>query len=168
MDPVIPDPVDPDPVDPVIPDPIIPDPVDPDPVDPEPVDPVIPDPTIPDIGQSDTPPITEHQFRPEVGSYLANNYAANTLFMTRLHDRLGETQYTDMLTGEKKVTSLWMRNVGAHTRFNDGSGQLKPASTAMCYKWEAIWHSGALTVLTVGILVQWQVMPTARTARSRP
>ncbi|KNL85190.1 autotransport protein MisL, partial [Salmonella enterica subsp. enterica serovar Livingstone] len=97
----------------------------PDPVDPEPVDPVIPDPTIPDIGQSDTPPITEHQFRPEVGSYLANNYAANTLFMTRLHDRLGETQYTDMLTGEKKVTSLWMRNVGAHTRFNDGSGQLK-------------------------------------------
>lgn len=124
-DPVIPDPVDPDPVDPVIPDPVIPDPVDPDPVDPEPVDPVIPDPTIPDIGQSDTPPITEHQFRPEVGSYLANNYAANTLFMTRLHDRLGETQYTDMLTGEKKVTSLWMRNVGAHTRFNDGSGQLK-------------------------------------------
>ncbi len=119
-DPVIPDPVDPDPVDPVIPDPVIPDPV-----DPEPVDPVIPDPTIPDIGQSDTPPITEHQFRPEVGSYLANNYAANTLFMTRLHDRLGETQYTDMLTGEKKVTSLWMRNVGAHTRFNDGSGQLK-------------------------------------------
>ncbi|SUG72918.1 autotransporter MisL [Salmonella enterica subsp. enterica] len=60
-----------------------------------------------------------------MGSYLANNYAANTLFMTRLHDRLGETQYTDMLTGEKKVTSLWMRNVGAHTRFNDGSGQLK-------------------------------------------
>ncbi|TQS52392.1 intestinal colonization autotransporter adhesin MisL, partial [Salmonella enterica subsp. enterica serovar Typhimurium] len=62
-DPVVPDPVDPDPVDPVIPDPVIPDPVDPDPVDPEPVDPVIPDPTIPDIGQSDTPPITEHQFR---------------------------------------------------------------------------------------------------------
>ncbi|WP_254498757.1 autotransporter outer membrane beta-barrel domain-containing protein, partial [Salmonella enterica] len=30
-----------------------------------------------------------------------------------------------MLTGEKKVTSQWMRNVGAHTRFNEGSGQLK-------------------------------------------
>ncbi|EAA3640787.1 TPA: intestinal colonization autotransporter adhesin MisL [Salmonella enterica subsp. enterica] len=119
------EPIIPDPVDPVIPDPVVPDPVDPDPVDPDPVDPVIPDPVIPDIGQSDTPPITEHQFRPEVGSYLANNYAANTLFMTRLHDRLGETQYTDMLTGEKKITSLWMRNVGAHTRFNDGSGQLK-------------------------------------------
>ena len=109
------DPVDP-PVDPVDP------PVDPvDPVDP-PVDPVIPpqDPVPPAA-----PPKSEHQYRPEFGSYLANSYAANTLFMTRLHDRLGETQYTDMLTGEQKVTSLWMRNVGGHTRFNDGSGQLK-------------------------------------------
>lgn len=109
------DPVDP-PVDPVDP------PVDPvDPVDP-PVDPVIPpqEPVPPAA-----PPKSEHQYRPEFGSYLANSYAANTLFMTRLHDRLGEMQYTDMLTGEQKVTSLWMRNVGGHTRFNDGSGQLK-------------------------------------------
>ena len=109
------DPVDP-PVDPVDP------PVDPvDPVDP-PVDPVIPpqEPVPPAA-----PPKSEHQYRPEFGSYLANSYAANTLFMTRLHDRLGETQYTDILTGEQKVTSLWMRNVGGHTRFRDGSGQLK-------------------------------------------
>ena len=109
------DPVDP-PVDPVDP------PVDPvDPVD-LPVDPVIPpqEPVPPAA-----PPKSEHQYRPEFGSYLANSYAANTLFMTRLHDRLGETQYTDMLTGEQKVTSLWMRNVGGHTRFKDGSGQLK-------------------------------------------
>lgn len=47
------------------------------------------------------------------------------MFITRLHDRLGETQYTDMLTGEEKVTSMWMRNVGGHNRFTDGSGQLK-------------------------------------------
>ena len=98
-------------------------PVDPpvDPVDP-PVDPVIPP-------QEPVPPAapaqSEHQYRPEFGSYQANSYAANTLFMTRLHDRLGETQYTDLLTGEQKVTSLWMRNVGGHTRFRDGSGQLK-------------------------------------------
>lgn len=106
-----------EPVDPPV------DPVDPpvDPVDP-PVDPVIPpqEPVPPAA-----PPKSEHQYRPEFGSYQANSYAANTLFMTRLHDRLGETQYTDLLTGEKKVTSLWMRNVGGHTRFNDGSGQLK-------------------------------------------
>ncbi|WP_213194395.1 intestinal colonization autotransporter adhesin MisL [Citrobacter portucalensis] len=138
-----PDPEDPDPVDP---DPV--DPIDPDPVDP--VDPIIPEPEEPVA-----PPVTEQQYRPEAGSYLANNYAANTLFMTRLHDRLGETQYVDMLTGEKKVTSLWMRNVGAHTRFKDGSGQLKTQSNSYVMQlggdlaqWSSDgldrWHLGAM------------------------
>ncbi|MDN0121600.1 autotransporter outer membrane beta-barrel domain-containing protein, partial [Yersinia frederiksenii] len=45
--------------------------------------------------------------RPESGAYSANLAAANTMFVTRLHDRLGETQYIDALTGEQKVTSLW-------------------------------------------------------------
>ncbi|TKU42281.1 autotransporter outer membrane beta-barrel domain-containing protein [Citrobacter sp. wls716] len=127
-----------------------PDPEDPDPVDPDPVDPIIPEPEIPVA-----PPVTEQQYRPEAGSYLANNYAANTLFMTRLHDRLGETQYIDMLTGEKKVTSMWMRNVGAHTRFKDGSGQLKTQSNSYVMQlggdlaqWSSDgldrWHLGAM------------------------
>ncbi|MCM8844992.1 intestinal colonization autotransporter adhesin MisL [Citrobacter cronae] len=143
VDPIDPDPVDPDPVDPIIPDPVDPDPIDP-------VDPVIPEPEEPHV-----PPVTEQQYRPEAGSYLANNYAANTLFMTRLHDRLGETQYVDMLTGEKKVTSLWMRNVGAHTRFKDGSGQLKTQSNSYVLQlggdlaqWSSDgldrWHIGAM------------------------
>ena len=141
--PAPPDPEDPDPVDP---DPV--DPIDPDPVDP--VDPIIPEPEEPVA-----PPVTEQQYRPEAGSYLANNYAANTLFMTRLHDRLGETQYVDMLTGEKKVTSLWMHNVGAHTRFKDGSGQLKTQSNSYVMQlggdlaqWSSDgldrWHLGAM------------------------
>ncbi|MDW2645417.1 autotransporter outer membrane beta-barrel domain-containing protein [Citrobacter sp. HN-141] len=136
-------PEDPDPVDPHDPDPVSPDPVDP-------VDPIIPEPEEPDV-----PPVTEQQYRPEAGSYLANNYAANTLFMTRLHDRLGETQYTDMLTGEKKVTSLWLHNVGAHTRFKDGSGQLKTQSNSYVMQlggdlaqWSSDgldrWHLGAM------------------------
>ncbi|MFH3297622.1 autotransporter outer membrane beta-barrel domain-containing protein [Citrobacter freundii] len=127
-----------------------PDPEEPDPVDPDPVDPIIPEPEIPVA-----PPVTEQQYRPEAGSYLANNYAANTLFMTRLHDRLGETQYIDMLTGEKKVTSMWMRNVGAHTRFKDGSGQLKTQSNSYVLQlggdlaqWSSDgldrWHIGAM------------------------
>ncbi|CAM4217614.1 autotransporter outer membrane beta-barrel domain-containing protein [Citrobacter portucalensis] len=141
--PAPPDPEDPDPVDPH----------DPDPVDPDPVDPV--DPIIPEPEEPVAPPVTEQQYRPEAGSYLANNYAANTLFMTRLHDRLGETQYVDMLTGEKKVTSLWMRNVGAHTRFKDGSGQLKTQSNSYVMQlggdlaqWSSDgldrWHLGAM------------------------
>lgn len=139
---------------PVDPLPIDPPPVDPPPVDPEPEpdpDPVDPTPPTPP-----TPPAPgEHQYRPEFGSYLANNYAANTMFITRLHDRLGETQYTDMLTGEEKVTSMWMRNEGGHTRFTDGSGQLK--TTANRYvlqlggdlaQWSSDgldrWHLGAM------------------------
>lgn len=125
-------------------------PAPPDPEDPDPVDPIIPEPEIPVA-----PPVTEQQYRPEAGSYLANNYAANTLFMTRLHDRLGETQYIDMLTGEKKVTSMWMRNVGAHTRFKDGSGQLKTQSNSYVMQlggdlaqWSSDgldrWHIGAM------------------------
>lgn len=70
-------------------------------------------------------PGKEKDLRPEGGSYTANLAAANSMFVTRLHDRLGETQYIDALTGEKKVTSMWMRQAGGHNRWRDGSGQLK-------------------------------------------
>lgn len=95
----------------------------PTPVDPvEPVNPVDPvDPVNPD---KPTDPIV----RPEAGAYTANIAAANTMFVTTLHDRLGETNYVDALTGEEKVTSMWMRNLGGHTRFRDDSGQLKTQS----------------------------------------
>lgn len=101
----------------------------------DPVDPVDPNaPTDPGAPASpETPQLPVHpggpsQIRPEFGSYLANNLAANTLFISRLHDRPGETQYTDVLTGEKKTTSMWIRNVGIHTRFHDSSEQLKTQS----------------------------------------
>ncbi|BCG09059.1 autotransporter outer membrane beta-barrel domain-containing protein [Buttiauxella agrestis] len=66
--------------------------------------------------------------RPEAGAYTANIAAANTMFITTLHDRLGETNYVDALTGETHVTSMWMRNIGGHTGFRDDSGQLKTQS----------------------------------------
>ncbi|MFS9379135.1 autotransporter outer membrane beta-barrel domain-containing protein [Citrobacter sp. ANG330] len=72
----------------------------------------------------DTPTSREHAVRPEAGLYGMNLQAANTMFNTRLQDRLGETHYVDALTGEKAVTSLWLRNVGGHTRQKDNSGQL--------------------------------------------
>ncbi|WP_309297005.1 autotransporter outer membrane beta-barrel domain-containing protein [Leminorella grimontii] len=85
---------------------------------PTPPEPPIPTPT-------PTPSNDDPVYRPEAGSYLANLAAANTVFITRLHDRLSETQYTDALTGERKVTSMWLRNVGGHNRFHDNSGQLE-------------------------------------------
>lgn len=89
--------------------------------DPEQPDPQVdPDPAV--------KPASQAVYRPEAGAYLANKMAANTLFSTRLYDRLGETEYIDPLTGETKVTSLWLRNVGGHTRFRDSSGQLRTQS----------------------------------------
>ncbi|CAI1922329.1 autotransporter outer membrane beta-barrel domain-containing protein [Serratia plymuthica] len=66
--------------------------------------------------------------RPEGGSYTANLAAANNLFMMTLHDRLGETQYIDALTGQPEVTSLWLRQLGGRNVWRDGSGQQKTQS----------------------------------------
>ncbi|WP_353739746.1 autotransporter outer membrane beta-barrel domain-containing protein [Yersinia frederiksenii] len=66
--------------------------------------------------------------RPEASGYSANLAAVNNLFVTRLHDRLGETQYIDALTGEQKVTSLWLRNEGGHNRSRDSQDQLRTQS----------------------------------------
>lgn len=45
------------------------------------------------------PPVVDPEgpsvYRPEAGSYISNIAAANSLFSHRLHDRLGEPQYTD-------------------------------------------------------------------------
>ncbi|SUW63386.1 Outer membrane protein IcsA autotransporter precursor [Buttiauxella agrestis] len=84
--------------------------------------PVSPDTPV-DPAHSDNPIV-----RPEAGAYTANIAAANTMFITTLHDRLGETNYVDALTGETHVTSMWMRNIGGHTGFRDDSGQLKTQS----------------------------------------
>lgn len=119
-------------------------PVDP-PVNPpvEPTDPVLP------------PSGGEHVDRPEGGSYIANLMAANTLFNTRLHDRLGETQYVDALTGEKKVTSLWLRQVGSHNDWRDSSGQLKTQSNGYVAQIGgdiAQWSSDGLNRGHVGVM----------------
>ncbi|EHJ8506378.1 autotransporter outer membrane beta-barrel domain-containing protein [Salmonella enterica subsp. diarizonae serovar 47:k:z53:[z84]] len=67
-------------------------------------------------------------YRPEAGSYISNIAAANTLFKTRMHDREGETYYTDVFTGEKKATSMWMRHIGGHNRWKDSSSQMNTQS----------------------------------------
>jgi len=55
--------------------------------------------------------------RPDAGSYLANLFAANTMFNLRLHDRQGETSYIDFATGERKTTSMWLRYQYSHNKF---------------------------------------------------
>lgn len=92
--------------------------------------------------------------RPEGGAYAANLNAMNRMFNMKLSDRQGETRYTDNLTGEEKSTSLWIRNVGGHSRSNDESGQLKIRSNSYALMIggdianqlgdENAWHVGAL------------------------
>lgn len=41
---------------------------------------------------------------------------------------MGNTYYTDMVTGEQKQTTMWMRHEGGHNKWRDGSGQLKTQS----------------------------------------
>ncbi|RAU50850.1 autotransporter outer membrane beta-barrel domain-containing protein [Pseudocitrobacter sp. RIT415] len=67
--------------------------------------------------------------RPEAGSYISNLATANSFFTHRLHDRLGEPQYTEGLHDEDSFAgSLWMRHVGGHERSQAGDGQLKTQS----------------------------------------
>ncbi|EFB7613786.1 autotransporter outer membrane beta-barrel domain-containing protein [Escherichia coli] len=79
----------------------------------------------PDSKPEPAPGGYDNDLRPEAGSYTANMAAANTMFVTRLHERLGPVQYTDIMTGETKNTSMWMRHEGGHNRWRDGTGQLK-------------------------------------------
>lgn len=90
--------------------------------------------------------------RPEMGAYLANRRAANTLFVTRLHDRLGETQYIDPLSGKTRVTSMWLRNVGGHTRFHDHSGQLSSQSNRY-----VVQIGGDLAQWSTGLKDRWHL-----------
>ncbi|WP_115423254.1 autotransporter outer membrane beta-barrel domain-containing protein, partial [Escherichia coli] len=66
----------------------------------------------PDSKPEPVPGGYDNDLRPEAGSYTANMAAANTMFVPRLHERLGPMQYTDVMTGETKNTSMWMRHEG--------------------------------------------------------
>ncbi|KNC89778.1 hypothetical protein GM30_05180 [Trabulsiella odontotermitis] len=89
------------------------------------------EPTVPEVEPMvpEVDPTSMDVLRPEAGSYISNVVTANTLFTLRLHDRLGEPQYTDALrNGDDNVTSMWMRHVGGHERSSAGDGQLKTRS----------------------------------------
>lgn len=109
---------------PPIPDPD-PNPPIPDP-NPEPIPDPVPNPTPTPI-PTPTPPGVR-VVRPEAGSYIANIATANNMFLTRLHERLGETRYINPVTGKWEMTTLWLRQVGNHNTFHDSSAQLKTTS----------------------------------------
>ncbi|ATM95420.1 autotransporter protein [Yersinia frederiksenii] len=113
------------------------------------VDPGLPDDTV------TTPTPGTMVERPEASGYSANLAAANNMFVTRLHDRLGETQYIDALTGEQKVTSLWLRNEGGHNRSRDTQDQLSTQSNRYVVQLGgdiAQWSNNGLDRFHLGVM----------------
>lgn len=120
-----------------------------------PVEPPVVEPPVVDPPVVEPPVDGEHVSRPEGGSYIANLAAANTLFNTSLHDRLGETQYIDALTGEKKVTSLWLRQVGGYNGWRDSNGKLKTRSNSYMVQLGgdiAQWSTNGLNQSHLGLM----------------
>lgn len=106
------------------------------------------------------PPTVDPQrpamLRPEAGSYISNLAAANTLFNHRLHDRLGEPQYTDVFRNEGDfASSLWLRQVGGHERSTSGHDQLKTQSNRYVVQLGgdlAQWHGNSQDRWHLGIM----------------
>lgn len=84
--------------------------------------------TIVEVAPEPTEKNTEMSLISEIGIYSENIYAANTLFNHTLHDRIGEAHFVNSINDIEPSGSLWMRNIGGHTRNNDESGQLKTQS----------------------------------------
>ncbi|SFD29248.1 autotransporter outer membrane beta-barrel domain-containing protein [Pragia fontium] len=90
--------------------------------DPDP-DPLLPTP--PPLPQ--TKPVIE----PEVGAYVGNQVVANTLFNLRLHDRLGEPQFTAHAQGDRSLaSSMWLRVVSSQERNRVADNRLKVQTNA--------------------------------------
>ncbi|CNE60267.1 type V secretory pathway%2C adhesin AidA [Yersinia rohdei] len=89
-------------------------------------------------------PIIGHN--PRVGSYIANQLATQQMFITDdLHLRLAGTRYIDPVTGEHKMSSMWLNTTGAKTRFHSGNDQLHTKSNRY-----AIQLGGALSTWRSG------------------
>lgn len=102
-------------------------------------------------------PIISHN--PQAGSYIANQLATQQMFMTDdLQYRQGETLYTDPITGETDVSSLWLNTTGSKSRFSSGHGQLNTKSSRYAVqlggtlsKWSSGGNDQGLLGLTAGV-----------------
>ena len=63
------------------------------------------------------------------GSYIGIAYAAQ-LFDLSLHDRVGNRDWINPMTGEKQTTSLWMHHTMSHERYRDSTAQLRIRTTS--------------------------------------
>lgn len=78
--------------------------------EPEPEPTPNPEPTPASGPTQDAPPV-----RPEAGSYLGNQTAAKDMFMSTMHDRMGEQNLTQSRASDDVMPSTWVRISGSRT-----------------------------------------------------
>ena len=77
-------------------------------------------------GDDDKKPMTTSQLKtPEAGARAALAFLNQRAFDFGLNAHIGEKSYADLLTGERKTTSLWLIQGGSWSRMDDSSGQLR-------------------------------------------
>lgn len=88
---------------------------------------VVPDtPKHPDISNEAVSPRDETPlYRPEAGAYIGNSAVVQSLFSTRLHDRIGDLWYGDPQAGEDLSKSVWIKQRGNYNSWRESSGQLR-------------------------------------------
>ncbi|ATW33842.1 hypothetical protein BJP43_05710 [Candidatus Williamhamiltonella defendens] len=91
--------------------------------------------------------------RPESLSYANNLRAANTMFHMTLHERLGETQYTEALSEDSPVPGMWIRASGGHhtSSLSDNDGQ-SDRYVMMLGGHIAQWSSDGLNRYHLGVM----------------
>lgn len=68
---------------------------------------------------------------PEVGIYAGNQAIANRLFNLRLHDRIGEPQFSSQdKSTDEFAESMWLRVVGSHEKSQAVDGRLRLKTNA--------------------------------------
>lgn len=65
------------------------------------------------------------RFRPETGAYIGNSAVVQTLFSSRLHDRIGDLWYADPYAVNNQLTGVWMKQRGNYNTWRESSGQTR-------------------------------------------
>ncbi|WP_100103088.1 autotransporter outer membrane beta-barrel domain-containing protein [Candidatus Hamiltonella defensa] len=91
--------------------------------------------------------------RPESLSYLNHVRAANTMFHMTLHERLGETQYTEALSEDSPVPGMWIRaSRGHHTSSLSDNDAQSDRYVMMLGGHIAQWSSDGLNRYHLGVM----------------
>ena len=92
----------------------------------KPVEPPPKNPADPNAHHDDqVQPLDVPLYRPEVSAYIGNSAVVQTLFSSRLHDRIGDLWYADPYAENNQLTGMWMKQRGNYNTWRESSGQTR-------------------------------------------